>query len=67
MQLYTIEDVAKILKVHDRTVRRYMKSGELQGINLGTDDKPNWRFSEEDIKVYLEKRRTGKRSEKDGE
>lgn len=65
MKVYTVEEVAKILKVHDRTVRRYIKSGELQGSNLGTEDKPNWRFTEEDIKAYLEKRRAGKRSESD--
>lgn len=57
-EIYTIEEVAKRLKVHDRTVRRYIKSGDLKAVNLGSDSQPNWRIQEEDFLSFLDKRKT---------
>lgn len=61
MKVYTIKEVSEMLKVHDRTVRRYIRSGELQAINLGSDSQPNWRIREDDLEEFLEKKKVGKR------
>lgn len=61
MKVYTIKEVSEMLKVHDRTIRRYIRSGELQAINLGSDSQPNWRIREDDLEEFLEKKKVGKR------
>lgn len=32
--LYTVDETAAILKVHSLTVRRYLRSGKIQGLKL---------------------------------
>ncbi|WP_172252191.1 helix-turn-helix domain-containing protein [Saccharibacillus deserti] len=43
---WTIEEVAQELSVTTRTVRNYLKSGELSGIKVGGQ----WRFTAENIR-----------------
>jgi len=43
-KLYTTQDVAKILKVHQRTIFRYIKSGKLKATKIG-----QWRVKKEDL------------------
>jgi excisionase family DNA binding protein len=57
MEIYTIKEAAELLKVHDRTIRRYIKSGELKAANLGSEEQPNWRITEEDIKEFLDSKK----------
>lgn len=63
MKVYTIEEVAEVLKVHDRTVRRYIKAGDLKAVNLGSAGQPNWRIQEDDLMAFLESRKTGRKDD----
>jgi len=47
--VYTVEDVAKILKVQNRTVRDYIRGGKLKAVKLGRA----YRVREEDLKAFL--------------
>jgi excisionase family DNA binding protein len=48
--IYTIEDVAKMLNVHPRTVRRYIDGGKLRGERVGG----SWRISEEAMREMFD-------------
>ena len=49
-KLYSVEDVSKILQVHDNTTRRYIKSGRLKAVKIGKA----YRISETDLKAFLD-------------
>ena len=51
MQFYTLEEIAKALKVSKRTLYRFIQSGELQAVKIGQ----NWRVSEQDFNDFLQK------------
>ena len=44
-KLYTINELAKITNLTDRTIRNYLAKGNLTGIKVGGQ----WRFSKDDI------------------
>ena len=48
-KLFTIEEVAKILRVHTRTVTRYIEAGRLKASKLGV-----WRIKQSDLNSFLE-------------
>lgn len=50
MILYTIDEVAKMLSIHPRTVRRFIEKGRLKGEKVGG----NWRVSEEAVKEMFD-------------
>jgi len=50
----TVSEVAERLKVQPLTVRRWLNSGDLTGIQLG--DRAGWRITEEDLRDFLEAR-----------
>lgn len=49
-KLFTIEEVAKILRVSGRSVTRYIESGKLKASKIGV-----WRIKESDLSAFLEK------------
>jgi excisionase family DNA binding protein len=49
-KLFTIEEVAKILRVSGRSVTRYIESGKLKASKIGV-----WRIKETDLHAFLEK------------
>ena len=49
-KLFTIEEVAKILRVSGRSVTRYIESGKLKASKIGV-----WRIKETDLRAFLEK------------
>ncbi len=49
-KLFTIEEVAKILRVHTRTVTRYIEAGKLRASKIGV-----WRIKQSDLNAFLEK------------
>ncbi len=49
-KLFTIEEVAKILRVSGRSVTRYIESGKLKSSKIGV-----WRIKESDLHAFLEK------------
>jgi putative molybdopterin biosynthesis protein len=48
-RFYTIEEVAKLLRVNERTVRKLIDSGELHATRVGRQ----YRISQEQLDDYL--------------
>jgi len=48
MKIYTIQEVAKVLKCSERQIFRYLKRGKLGGSKQG-----KWRFTDEDVRAFL--------------
>jgi excisionase family DNA binding protein len=49
---YTVEEIAKQLKVHEQTVRRWLRDGALRGRSFG--GKTGWRIRESDLRAFLD-------------
>ncbi|MFA5009316.1 MAG: helix-turn-helix domain-containing protein [Candidatus Paceibacterota bacterium] len=49
-KLFTIEEVAKILRVSTRSVTRYIETGKLKASKIGL-----WRIKETDLNEFLER------------
>ncbi|MFH1236658.1 MAG: helix-turn-helix domain-containing protein [Parcubacteria group bacterium] len=49
-KLMTLPEVARFLRVSERTLFRYIKSGKLRAYRIG-----QWRVSEADLKNFLTK------------
>ena len=49
-KFYSVEEVSKILQVHDNTTRRYIKSGRLKAVKMDRA----YRISETDLKAFLD-------------
>ncbi len=49
-KLLTIKEVAKYLRVSERSVLRYIEAGRLKAIKVGW-----WRVKESDLKKFLNK------------
>ncbi len=52
--VYTILEAAKLLKVSDDTIRRLIKSGELEAVKVGNQ----WRIKKESLDKLLKKKNT---------
>ncbi len=52
----TVEEIVDTLKVHEQTVRRWLRDGELRGVLLGR--KAGYRVRESDFEAFLEARDT---------
>ncbi len=57
---YTVEEVAKELRVSTETVRRYIKRKELAAVSVGGV----YRIPVEEYRQFVEKRRTDKEESK---
>lgn len=53
-ELLTVQEVAKHLRVDEKTVRRWIIKGDLVAINLGK----GYRIYRSDLDAFIEKRRT---------
>jgi excisionase family DNA binding protein len=51
----TREEVAAALRVHIRTVERWLKAGNLKGYKLGDGKTALWRVPERELVAFLEK------------
>jgi len=49
-KLYTVEDIATMTSLTTRTIRNYLKDGILKGRKLGGQ----WRFTKEDIGMFMD-------------
>jgi excisionase family DNA binding protein len=49
-KLFTINEIAKILRVHSRTINRYIESGRLKASKLGV-----WRIKQSDLDAFWKK------------
>lgn len=52
MKLYTIKEVAKVLKIDPFTAYKYAKDGSIPAVRVGR----NWRVHEEILEEWLRKR-----------
>ena len=52
-EVYTLEQLQKILKLSERTILRLLKEGKLTGFKAGRE----WRFQESDINAYIQAQR----------
>jgi len=48
-KLLTIKEVAKILRVSERSVNRYIEAGKLKASKIG-----QWRIKQDDLSVFLD-------------
>ncbi len=55
--LLTLEQVAEVLQVSTKTVLRLIDRGELTGVKVGKA----WRFTREDLQLYIDFQRSGGR------
>ena len=55
MPLMTVNEIAETLKVHPRTVKRWIMEGQISAFKLG--DRAGWRVEEEALQAFLEERR----------
>jgi excisionase family DNA binding protein len=53
-RLLTVQQVAEWLQVHEETIRRWLRDGEMAGINLG--GKSGYRIKESDVVSFLSRR-----------
>ena len=51
MKIYTVEEVADLLKIKPTTVRAMLRDSELNGFKAGKA----WRVTEDDLKKYIQK------------
>lgn len=49
--VYTLAEVAELLRVSERTIRRLVERGELTAAQVGA----SWRFTRTDLNAYLRK------------
>lgn len=49
IRVYTLDEVADILKVTKRSLYNYVKAGKLQAVKLGK----YWRVSEESLQAFI--------------
>lgn len=55
MEYYTRNEVAKLLRVHPRTIERWLRDGSLKGNKLGSGKTSLWRIHKAELKRFLEK------------
>lgn len=55
---YTVSEVAEALRVHEQTVRRWLRNGELAGYNFS--GKTGYRIRRGDLEDFLETKYEGK-------
>lgn len=51
LQLFTVRDCMKILKVTQRTIYNYLDSGQLKAIKTGRE----WKISEDNLREFMSK------------
>lgn len=56
-QWLTVEDVVTLLKVHEETVRKWLREGTLRGVLLSR--KSGYRIRASDLDHFLAERETG--------
>lgn len=50
-KFYTIDQVAEMLEMHHKTIRKFITDGKLQAVKVGKQ----WRISGHDLSIFLEK------------
>ena len=53
LKVYTVIDVARIMKVDQTLARSWFRTGQLRGVRLG--GRAGWRCSEQQLRDFMEK------------
>jgi excisionase family DNA binding protein len=61
-KLYTVRQTAELLGLQPRTIRDYVKGGELVAVDVGAPGakRPTLRVPVESLRAFLEARQTGR-------
>lgn len=51
IRVYTLDEVAEVLKITRRTLYTYVKEGKLKAVKIGRE----WRVSENALQAFIEK------------
>lgn len=62
-EMLTVEEVAKMLKVHVKTVRHWINTGELKAMDIGR----GYRVSRSDLQEFIDRRKNRRQNFKDDE
>ncbi len=57
MEFMTRNEVAKYLRVHPRSIERWLTNKSLKGFKLGKGRTALWRIPKSEVKKFLEKHR----------
>lgn len=50
-KVYTVEEVADMLRIHETVVRKLIRDGELKAFKI----QRRWRIYEDDLKAFIDK------------
>ncbi len=53
-EYFTVREVAERLKVHPQTLKDWLRSGELEGVNFG--GRTGWRITDAQLRDFVERR-----------
>jgi len=53
MTLYTVKEVAEMLKVTENTIRTYINSNMLQAKRFGDPERYSYRITEKDLEEFI--------------
>jgi excisionase family DNA binding protein len=63
-ELLTVKEAAALLRVKERTVLGYLRTDELEGVQMGTEGADRrWRIRREALEHFIEAREKTKRKE----
>lgn len=51
LEIYSVDQISEILKIHPKTVQRYIREGRLRATKIGK----SWRVSGHDLSVFIDK------------
>ena len=63
MEFQTREEVARYLRVHVRTVERWLRSGSLKGYKLGSGRTAVWRIPKGEVEKFLQRNANFRKNE----
>ncbi len=62
MEFMTRNEVARYLRVHPRTVERWLRANLLRGYKLGNSRTALWRIPKEELKKFLDEHKSTKQT-----
>ena len=54
--IYTVQEVADIIKVEPRTIKKWLTAGSLQGFKLSDSPRSEWRITEQQFQDFINHR-----------